>query len=156
MATYLVLDIETVPDPALHVAGPSTGPGPGAFPPLHVHQPVVLGFLWLGEDYRLRRLGVIGEGRDEKGMLEDFSAFVEEVRPQLVTYNGRSFDLPVLALRSLRHGVAMSWYYQGRGKDDAHLDLCDLLSDRAASRSISLDAVARLIGLPGKIGVDGS
>src|SRR6185295_15620148 len=34
--------------------------------------------------------------------------------------------------------------------------LCDMLSDHGAARSLSLDAVARLIGLPGKIGVDGS
>jgi predicted PolB exonuclease-like 3'-5' exonuclease len=116
--------------------------------------------MWLDEDYRFRRLGVIGEGKDEKGMLEDFSQFVSRYQPDLVTYNGRSFDLPVLALRALRHGVAMSWYYQGRVRhrysEEGHLDLCDMLSDHGAARSMSLDAVARLIGLPGKVGVDGS
>jgi predicted PolB exonuclease-like 3'-5' exonuclease len=93
-------------------------------------------------------------------MLEDFSDFVEKYRPELVTYNGRSFDLPVLALRALRHGVTMGWYYSGRLRhrfsEDGHLDLCDMLSDHGAARSVSLDAMARLIGLPGKIGVDGS
>jgi predicted PolB exonuclease-like 3'-5' exonuclease len=66
----------------------------------------------------------------------------------------------VIALRSLRHGVPMSWYYEGRLRyrysEDGHLDLCDMLSDHGAARSMSLDAVARLIGLPGKCGVDGS
>jgi predicted PolB exonuclease-like 3'-5' exonuclease len=161
--SYLVLDIETVPDPALYVMPDVVGPPNVAerpFPPLYVHRPIVLGALWLDESYRFRRLGVIGEGKDEKGMLEDFSAFVSRYQPDLVTYNGRSFDLPVLALRSLRHGVAMSWYYQGRVRhrysEEGHLDLCDMLSDHGAARSISLDAVARLIGLPGKVGVDGS
>jgi predicted PolB exonuclease-like 3'-5' exonuclease len=160
--SYLVLDIETVPDPALYVA-PETTPGPGSpspFPPLHCHRLVVLGVLWLDESYRFRRLGVIGEGKDEKEMLEDFSRFVCRHQPDLVTYNGRSFDLPVLALRSLRHGVPMSWYYQGRLRnrytEEGHLDLCDLLSDHGAARAMSLDAIARLIGLPGKVGVDGS
>jgi len=157
--SYLVLDIETVPDPALYDAEttPVTDKG---FPPLYVHRPIVLGALWLDEDYRFRRVGVIGEGKDEKGMLEDFSTFVSRYQPDLVTYNGRGFDLPVLALRSLRHGVAMSWYYQGRVRhrysEEGHLDLCDMLSDHGAARSLSLDAVARLIGLPGKVGVDGS
>lgn len=159
--SYLVLDIETVPDPALYTVPDVTGVGSERpFPPLYVHRPIVLGALWLDEDYRFRRLGVIGEGKNEKGMLEDFSAFISRYQPDLVTYNGRSFDLPVIALRSLRHGIAMSWYYQGRLRhrysEEGHLDLCDMLSDHGAARSISLDAVARLIGLPGKVGVDGS
>jgi hypothetical protein len=161
--SYLVLDIETVPDPALYVtpdAPVAPGPSERPFPPLYCHRPVVLGALWLDESYRFRRLGVIGEGKDEKAMLEDFSLFVNRYHPDLVTYNGRGFDLPVLALRALRHGVAMSWYYQGRVRyrysEEGHLDLCDMLSDHGAARSMSLDAMARLIGLPGKIGVDGS
>ena len=166
--SYLVLDIETVPDPALNVA-PETSPGgprtasPGApapFPPIHCHRPVVIGALWLDEGYRFRRLGVIGEGKDERGMLEDFSRFVGRHQPDLVTYNGRSFDLPVLTLRALRHGVSMSWYYNGRLRnrytEEGHLDLCDTLTDHGAARPVSLDALARLIGLPGKGEVDGS
>jgi predicted PolB exonuclease-like 3'-5' exonuclease len=158
--SFLVLDIETVPDaelaPVHHVPPGVEKP----FPPLYAHRPIVLGVLWLDEEYRFRRLGVIGDGKDEKGMLDDFSAFVCKYSPDLVTYNGRSFDLPVLALRSLHHGLAMSWYYQGRVRhrysEEGHLDLCDMLSDHGAARSMSLDAVARLIGLPGKVGVDGS
>ena len=160
--SYLVLDIETVPDPALYVmpdVAPATAGVEKPFPPLHAHRPIVLGVLWLDEAYRFRRLGTI-EGNDEKSMLESFSSFVYKHQPDLVTYNGRSFDLPVLALRSLRHGVAMSWYYSGRVRhrysEEGHLDLCDMLSDHGAARSLSLDAVARLIGLPGKVGVDGS
>jgi 3'-5' exonuclease len=162
--SYLVLDIETVPDPALYLPLPPSDDAAvdRPFPPLHVHRPIVLGALWLDDEYRFRRLGVIGDGKDEKGMLEDFSRFVTRHQPDLVTYNGRSFDLPVLALRALRHGVAMSWYYQGRVRhrysEEGHLDLCDMLSDHGAARSMSLDAIARLIGLPGKGigGVDGS
>jgi predicted PolB exonuclease-like 3'-5' exonuclease len=158
--SYLVLDIETVPDPLLSPVGHLPPGVEKPFPPLYAHRPIVLGALWLDEEYRFRRLGVIGEGKDEKGMLDDFSAFVCKYSPDLVTYNGRSFDLPVLALRSLHHGLAMSWYYQGRVRhrysEEGHLDLCDMLSDHGAARSMSLDAVARLIGLPGKVGVDGS
>jgi 3'-5' exonuclease len=154
-SSYLVLDIETVPDPALHEASSSTG-----FPPLPVHRPVVLGVVWLDASYRLKKIGVLGEDRDERGMLTAFSSFVEKHQPDLVTFNGRGFDLPVLVLRALRHGVPMPWYYQGRLRhrytEEGHVDLCDLLSDHGAARSVSLDAVARLVGLPGKVGVDGS
>jgi 3'-5' exonuclease len=158
--SYLVLDIETVPDSDLYAPPDVAGGLERPFPPLYVHRPIVIGCLWLDEHYRFRRLGVIGEGKDERGMLDDFSHFIDRFQPDLVTYNGRGFDLPVLALRALRHAVPMSWYYQGRARhrysEEGHLDLCDMLSDHGAARSVSLDAVARLIGLPGKVGVDGS
>ena len=67
----------------------------------------------------------------------------------------------MLALRALRHGLDFSWYYRGEGyryrySEEGHLDLCDVLSDHGAARMTSLDGAARLIGLPGKDGVDGS
>ncbi len=164
MATsYLVMDIETIPDTSLYKA-PDVAPGvERPFPPLYVHRPVVIGCLWLGEDYEWKRLGVIGEAQadDEARMLADFSRFVDEHRPHVVTFNGRGFDLPVIMLRCLRHGVPLRWYYQGRDyryrySDEGHLDLADFLTEHGAARGLSLDASARLIGLPGKVGVDGS
>jgi predicted PolB exonuclease-like 3'-5' exonuclease len=165
---YLVVDIETIPDisrwqrPELpHGVEPP-------FPPTWAHRIVVIGCLWLDSDYRLKRIGVIGEpaeGLDddetEARILEGFSRFVGRQRTTLLTYNGRSFDLPVIALRSLCHGVSLGWYYQERGvryrySEEGHIDLCDWLADHGATRSGSLDAIARLCGLPGKVGVDGS
>ncbi len=157
-----MLDIETVPDTTRWVR-PEVAPGKEApFPPTWAHRIIVIGCLWLDADYRLRRLGVIGgSSLDEGQLLEDFARFVGRSKPVLVTYNGRSFDLPVIALRSLCHGVPLPWYYQERGvryrfSEEGHLDLCDWLTDHGATRSSSLDAIARLIGLPGKVGVDGS
>ncbi|MEZ4403400.1 MAG: 3'-5' exonuclease [Kofleriaceae bacterium] len=159
---YLVLDLETVPD-VTRWARPETPHGVEApFPPIWAHRIIVVGCLWLDRDYRLRRLGVIGEDADdERAILTELSRFVGRARPVLVTYNGRSFDLPVIAMRALRHGVPLPWYYRERGvryrySQDGHIDLCDWLADHGATRSGSLDAVARLIGLPGKVGVDGS
>ncbi len=175
-AEYLVLDIETVPDverwqrPDM----PQGGAPPGnhsPFPPTWAHRIVVIGCLLLDHDYRLKRIGVIGDaaGSDpalsadqrERALLEDFSRFVGKARPVLVTYNGRSFDLPVIALRSLCHAVPLAWYYRDKGvryrfSEEGHLDLCDWLADHGATRAGKLDAVARLIGLPGKVGIDGS
>jgi predicted PolB exonuclease-like 3'-5' exonuclease len=158
---YLVLDIETVPDPALYTP-PETAQGQERpFPPIAVHRPIVLGVLWLGDDYEFKRLGAIGDDRDEAKMLRDFAAFADQHRPHLVTYNGRAFDLPVLALRCLRHGVPMRFFFQDkdyryRFSDVGHIDLFDFLSEHGAARVGSLDAIARVIGLPGKVGVDGS
>lgn len=161
--TYLVLDIETIPDRELH-----TPPEPVAgammerpFPPLYASRPIVLGVMWLDEDLSVKRIGTIGEAKDEAGMMADFAEFMTKWRPHLVTWNGRCFDLPVLALRALRFGLNFGWYYRGEGyryryTEEGHLDLCDVLSDHGAAKMTSLDGAARLIGLPGKDGVDGS
>lgn len=161
--SFLVLDIETVPDRALWRAPDGGGPDGGArpFPPTYAHKIICLGALWLGPDYGLRQLELVGEGQDERGILEQFSRFVGRHRPALVTFNGRTFDLPVIALRALRSGVALGWYYRDRAlrhrySEAGHIDLCDQLADHGAARTSSLDALARLIGLPGKLGIDGS
>jgi predicted PolB exonuclease-like 3'-5' exonuclease len=159
--TYLILDIETIPDRELF-----TPPEPPAgverpFPPLYACQPIVLGVMWLDQDLTCKRIGTFGEGKDEAGMMSDFADFMGKWKPHLVTWNGRGFDLPVLALRALRHGLPFGWYYRGAGyryrySEEGHLDLCDVLSDHGAARMTSLDGAARVIGLPGKDGVDGS
>ena len=64
-------------------------------------------------------------------------------------------------LRCLRHGVPLHFFfndrdYRYRYTDAGHIDLYDFLSEHGAARVGSLDAVARVIGLPGKVGVDGS
>jgi len=172
---YLVLDIETVPDSERWHPPEDQQI---AFPPAWAHRIVVIGCLWLDHGYRLKRFDVLGEpasagtaaprtpatrspDQSERALLGDFSRLVGKNRPLLVTYNGRGFDLPVIALRALCHGVSLAWYYReknvrSRYSEEGHLDLCDWLADHGATRSGSLDAVARLIGLPGKTGVDGS
>src|SRR5262249_23107545 len=131
------------------------------FPPLYACKPVVIGVMWLGADLLVKKIGTFGEGKDEASMMADFADFMGNRRPQVVTWNGRSFDLPVLALRALRFGLDFRWYYRGEGyryrfTEEGHLDLCDVISDHGAARMTSLDGAARTIGLPGKGGVDGS
>jgi predicted PolB exonuclease-like 3'-5' exonuclease len=160
-STYLILDIETIPDRELHTPPePPTGVE-RAFPPLYACRPVVLGVMWLDEDLTCKRIGTFGDGKDEAGMVSDFADFMNKWKPHLVTWNGRGFDLPVLALRALRFGVSFSWYYRGAGyryrySEEGHLDLGDVISDHGAARMTSLDGAARVIGLPGKGAVDGS
>ena len=158
---YLVFDIETIPDPELY-QHPEVGAGQERpFPPLYAHKPIVLGALWLDDNYGFKRLGVIGEDKTESDMLGDFAHFADQYRPHLVTYNGRSFDLPVIAMRCLRHGLPLKFFYQDRDyryrfSDAGHIDLYDFLSEHGAARIGSLDSIARVMGLPGKVGVDGS
>jgi predicted PolB exonuclease-like 3'-5' exonuclease len=155
--SYLVLDIETILDPELPISESSTVERLPA--PPH-HQIVAIGALWFDRNYSVLRIGVIGEDKSEADALTDFARFTEERQPDLVTYNGRCFDLPVLASRCLRHGIPFRYYYQSRDvryrfSADGHLDLMDFIADFGAARPARLDVVAKLCGMPGKVGVDG-
>ena len=159
-----MLDIETVPDPELVWDAAVEG-----FPPAPFHQVVALGVLWLDSDHQLLKLGAFGGEEDappdESKVLQEFADFIGERHPTMVTFNGRRFDLPVLANRMLKRGVPFPAYYAGRSgrvdyryrfSDEGHMDLADVLTDFGASRMPSLDALAQLVGMPGKMGVDGS
>ena len=159
----LILDIETVPDLDLYTPPEPMSPTgtDRPFPPLFACRPIVIGVIWLDETLACKRIGIVGEDKSEVDMMDDFAEFMTRYRPLLVTWNGRQFDLPVLNLRALRHGVPSSWYYRGQGhryrfSEEGHLDLADVISDFGAARMTSLDGAAKLIGLPGKVGVDGS
>jgi predicted PolB exonuclease-like 3'-5' exonuclease len=155
MSAHLVLDIETIPDPELpRLDDPERVPAPP------YNQIVTVGCLLL-EDYVPRRIGVVGEKKSEQGILLDFAGWLERSRPCVVTWNGRGFDMPVITSRALKHGISMPWWFSDRHtryrySSEGHLDLMDFLSDFGAARSGKLDVYAKLVGLPGKVGVDGS
>jgi predicted PolB exonuclease-like 3'-5' exonuclease len=155
MGSHLVLDIETIPDPELPRADDSD-----KVPAPPFNQIVTIGCLLL-EDYAPKKLGVVGEGKDERAMLTDLAAWLGKTRPTIVTWNGRGFDMPVITSRTFRHGVPMPWWYSDRStryrySPEGHFDLMDFLADFGAAKSAKLDVFAKLVGFPGKVGVDGS
>lgn len=160
---YLIVDLETVPDLSRWDRPEAPEGTEPKFPPTWAHRIVGMGTLVLDGEYRLRELAYHEGGDDaaERALIAAFSARVDNERPVLVTYNGRTFDLPVILLRALCHAVPLPWYYRDRDvrdrkSDAAHLDLCDWLGEHGAVRAGKLDAIARLIGLPGKGEIDGS
>jgi predicted PolB exonuclease-like 3'-5' exonuclease len=105
----------------------------------------------------------------EKEAIQRFFDGIEKRVPQLVSWNGGGFDLPVLNYRALIHGVAAPKFWeQGEGDRDfrynsyigryhaRHLDLMDVLAMYQPRNNAPLDDVAQLAGLPGKIGVGGA
>ena len=87
--------------------------------------------------------------------------------PTLVTFNGRTFDVPLLELAAFRYGIgvadwfnlhAKSWdQNRNRYNHQAHLDLYDILTNFGASRfNGGLNLAANLLGKPGKIEVQGN
>lgn len=159
MGSFLIFDIETIVDPELPIVD---GPDAQKLPPPPHHRVIAIGALLLNaSDLSPKRLGIIGRDTDEEApILREFSDLVDKHQPTLVTYNGRGFDLPVLAMRCFRHGISFRGYYRARDMryrftEAGHFDLMDYLADYGASRPAKLDVMAKLCGMPGKVGVDG-
>ncbi len=110
------------------------------------------------------------DGASEAQVVQDFFHLIDEHVPQLASWNGAGFDLPVLNLRSMVHGVAARTYWDLGSVDRdfkwnnyqnryhvRHLDVMDALAMHNNRASAKLDVMARLCGFPGKVGgVDGS
>ena len=186
MTPVLAFDIETVPDVAgirsLHGIADAVSDGDVAafamarrrarsgtdFLPLHLHRVVAIACaLREGEHFRVWSLG---SGEDtEKELIRRFFDGVERYSPQLISWNGSGFDMPVLHYRSLIHGLSAPRYWD-MGEDDRefrfnnyinryhtrHLDLMDLLALYNGRNYAPLDDLAKLLGFPGKLGMDGS
>jgi predicted PolB exonuclease-like 3'-5' exonuclease len=163
MTNILCLDIEAVVDQAVWTPPPDKI---DAFAPPYAWRPICVGMVLLesaAAGLQVRRIGAIDEqDQDECALLARFAGTLDKLRPTLVTWNGRAYDLPVLMLRSLRYGIRHPGYYQSRDMryrftEDGHCDLMDAMSDYGASRALGLDGMAKLVGLPGKIGtLDGA
>jgi hypothetical protein len=155
---YLVFDIETVPDPALwKPTPPKTSRSKkmeDQFAPLHAHRPICIGFAVLNDNLAVESFGC-GQSDDEAGLIKNFSDWLASVPHTLVTFNGRRFDVPVLALRALRHGLPQQFNtvaHRKRYDEENHLDLFAALTDYGSldRGGFSLDSLSQVIGLPGK------
>lgn len=155
---FIVFDIETVPDESLWKSDPLTKAGKKRvkeeFAPLYAHRPIVIGFAIVDDALNMSHLGFVG-GDDEPKLITDFSDWVAQQTATLVTFNGRGFDVPVLALRALRHGISQRFYtpaHRRRYDEENHLDLMSALTEGGTlgRTGFSLSTMSALIGLPGK------
>ena len=186
MTPILVFDLETVPDvdgirrlnalpPELPDADVAEGYAQSRraqtgsdFPPHYLHKVVAIACaLRRGEDLKVWSVGERDE--PEADLIRRFFEGIEKFTPQLVSWNGGGFDLPVLHHRAMIHGVSAPRYWDW-GDDDRefkynnylnryhtrHIDLMDVLAQFQARAYAPLDAMARLCGFPGKLGMDGS
>jgi predicted PolB exonuclease-like 3'-5' exonuclease len=171
--SVIVWDLETIPDlaaaarmldlPNATEAEVREALGPG-FPKHPLHKIVCIGALVASrqrEGWRVDALGAphIGE-RSEAKLISDFIEKIGQLLPQLVTFNGHSFDLPVLRYRAMVNRVSAGGLevrrYFHRYTDDA-LDLCDALGSYVPGAKVKLDEISKILGLTGKPkGLDGS
>ena len=183
----LVFDIESIPD----IAGlratrgdpPETSDeqvyeawvkerhekGQSDFMPHHLQRVLVISAVFRGGEGLRVHSFVDRDDASEARVIQQFFNAVEKHVPQLVSWNGGGFDLPVLNYRALRHGLVASKFWD-QGEDDRefkwnnyigryhnrHLDLMDVLAMYQPRANAPLDAMAKLCGFPGKLGMDGS
>jgi hypothetical protein len=186
MTPVLVFDIETIPDTdglkklldipadtsaadvaniAFHQRRQHNG---SDFLPLQQHRVCAISCtLRSAEGFKVWSLGTADEG--EGKLIQRFFDGLDKYTPQLVSWNGGGFDLPVLHYRGLMHGVQASRYWD-MGEDDRefkwnnyisryhtrHLDLMDVLAMYQPRANAPLNEIAQLCGFPGKLGMDGS
>lgn len=164
--TYLILDLETVADTSRWQRSQEVT----EFPPTWAQRVIVAGWVQLSPAFEYIACGThTGPWLDtledpdvvERELLLALSRHIQTTSERvLVTYNGRTFDLPVMMQRCLLHTVPMPWHFKPnarhRYKDNHHIDLCDQLTDHGACKNAKLDVFAKLIGMPGKGKVTGA
>jgi predicted PolB exonuclease-like 3'-5' exonuclease len=166
MNHVLVWDLETIPDlQGFAAANYLTGKTDAEirevmgdkFPKHIYHSIVCIGALVAhreSDHWAVDAVGAphIGE-RSEKELIQAFVDKIAELSPQLVTFNGNGFDLPVLRYRAMTHSIAAPGLsarpYFYRYSDDA-IDLCDVLSSFAPQAKGTLNELSRVMGMSGK------
>jgi hypothetical protein len=184
--SYLAFDIESVADgdlvSRLRYPGEKLSPAAAVrryrdellekyesdFIPYTFHVPVSVAVGKIAADYRLIDLVVLDEPQFRPHVItENFWRGWERYRrPTLISFNGRTFDLPLLELAAFRYGLSLpGWFnvtaksfeqYRNRYNLDAHIDLQELLTNFGSTRFTGgLNLAANLLGKPGKMDVQG-
>ncbi len=180
----LAFDIETVPDVALGrrlfgfedisdsdvakaMAFRQLQRQGSDFLPLYQHRVVAISVVLSGSnDLKIWSLG--SPASDEEELVQRFFDGLDRYSPELVSWNGSGFDLPVLHYRSLLHGVSSPRYWEMGDEDRSfrynnylsrfhwrHIDLMDVLSGFQPRAKASLNDIAVMLGFPGKLGMKG-
>jgi 3'-5' exonuclease len=183
--THLVFDIETVPDVELGrrllgleglddaqvaramytLRRQRTG---SDFLPLEQHRVVAIACVLRNRE-QLRVWSLGDPGSTEAELITRFFDGIDKFTPELVSWNGAGFDLPVLHYRALKCGVQAPRYWESGDNDGSfrynnyfsryhwrHIDLMDVLSAFQSRARASLADMGALLGIPGKMGFSGA
>jgi predicted PolB exonuclease-like 3'-5' exonuclease len=183
---YLIFDVESVADGELveKLRYPSRGFTPreavaqyraelmekydSDFIPYTFQYPVSVAVAKVAGDFRLIDVVVLDSPEFRPHMITEkfWRGWEAYNRPTLVSFNGRTFDLPLLELAAFRFGVSVpGWFDAGgpsyeqnrnRYNQRAHLDLYELLTNFGCARFTGgLNLAANLLGKPGKMDIQG-
>lgn len=112
----------------------------------------------IGEWYQTLHLSSTSDA--EPVIVANIVEWMRKLLPRVVSYNGRSCDFPLLAMRAMKYGIDMGfWFstadrwnnYTSRFATDYHFDVMDWLSLYGATSRLKLREVMALLQLPDKI-----
>ncbi len=183
---YLVFDIESVADPELvarlRYPGEALEPAEAVrryraelmekyesdFIPYTYQIPVSVAAAKVRADFRLIDLVVLDQPEFRPHVIVEhfWRGWEKYRRPTLVSFNGRTFDVPLLELAAFRFGLSVPGWFRLGGKTfdqpryrynvQSHVDLCELLTNFGSTRfNGGLNLAANLLGKPGKMDVHG-
>jgi 3'-5' exonuclease len=182
--SHLVFDVESVADGELisNVRYPGSNLSPEkaiatyqdelmelngtTFIPYTFQIPIAVVIAKVAKDFRLLDIVSLDEPEHRPQVItEKFWRGWERYHyPQWVTFNGRSFDIPIMELAAFRYGLSIPKWFKPDGyktprnryNAESHLDLQDVLTNFGAARcNGGLNLVAQLLGKPGKMDVRG-
>ena len=138
------------------------------FLPLEQHRVVAISCVLRSRD-QLKVWSLGDEQAPEAELVQRFFDGIERYTPDLVSWNGGGFDLPVLHYRAMRWGISAPRYWETGAEDQSfrfnnylsryhwrHVDVMDVVSGYQPRARASLANVAGLLGLPGKLGFSGA
>jgi predicted PolB exonuclease-like 3'-5' exonuclease len=176
---YLILDTESIPDGRLinqvKYAGQNLSPEEAIlraqaeardlsptksdFLPVTYQIPVAVCVLRVAADFTPLALTCLDAPEYRPAEIaKKFWLGAARYRARMVTFNGRSFDLPLMELAAFRWGLSLREHFQSSRNryNGNHIDLCEMMSNFGACRlNGGLNLLAKLLGKPGKMGVDG-
>jgi len=179
-AGYLVFDIEAIPDgnlvakvrfpgqeispqEAIRLAQDqekAKSPTGSDFLPPTLQKPISICVIRVGKDFLPRNIGILDDSDGVDGSLVQKFWFGINRYPQaqLVTFNGRGYDVPLLELAAFELGIPAKNHYDLSRKRyyTYHIDIMDWMSNyRAFTLTGGLNLLAKKLGLPGKFDVSG-
>jgi len=170
----LVFDIETIPDieggqaifdlkglddkstakAMRHIHQQKTGTD---FLPLYLQKIIAISIVYrgMGDDMgKLVAVKSLGDNNSsETELLEALFIEIEGHEPQSISWNGSGFDLPVIVQRALKNKLSLPEFWRDQYH---HTDLKLVVAGSQNKSTASLDHMAKLLGFPGKMGMDGS
>ncbi len=183
---YLVFDVESVADGELIAATKYPGDSLSAdeavlrfrqelladsgrdFIPYTYHKPVAVVVAKLRSDLTIVDIVSLDQPQYRPHVIAKhfWVGWEKYDHPTLVTFNGRSFDIPLLELAAYRYGISVpAWfnmldrtYQQNRNRYNlqAHLDLHEILTNFGSTWFRGgLNLAAQLVAKPGKMDIQG-
>ena len=161
MTKNVVMDIETILD-AEAVARARFKPD-DTFAPFPLHQLACVSLLVIEQDAMARPLYSLHSFSREQCSERAIIASVERVLAdsfEVITFNGRGFDIPVLMTRVALTGeyapTIARLYAQNRRTPGLHVDLIDIVSGYGAAPKVSLNQLCAAFSIPCKLDAGGA